>query len=318
MSTAKATNPPPTETVTKNDSEVAVELNEIAVFVRVVQTGSFTKAAQSLGSPKSTVSAKIQSLERRLGVTLLHRTTRQLHPTDEGEAFFRTCAEALSMVEAAEAIAASGQKTPSGRITVTGPVDLGRFFADFLRTFLERHKSISVDLVLTNRYVDLISEGVDVAIRAGHLKDSSLIAKRVVMNHRALYASPAYLKNAGEPRSPQDLAQHDCLRFGSPPVDEWHLVNRGRSVKVKVKGKVTVDDLSALRELTAQGHGIALIPSFSCREDLNEGRIVPVLADWKTEAAPLGVVYPTQRYQHPKVRVFVEEVASALKTFFTG
>lgn len=288
-----------------------MELNDIAVFVRVVQTGSFTKAAQVLGSPKSTVSAKVQSLERRLGITLLQRTTRKLHLTDEGETFFRSCAEALSLVEAAEAIASSGQKVASGRISVTAPIDLGRFLSEFLKGFLARYQGISIDLVLTNRYVDLIGEGIDLAIRAGPLKDSTLIAKRIIMNHRSLYASPAYLKAAGEPRTPQDLQLHQCIRFGSS--SEWNLVNRGRSARVKVKGRVAVDDLSTLRELTAEGHGIALIPAFSCREDLHQGRLAPVLGEWRTEASPLCVVYPAQKFQHPKVKVFIEEISEALR-----
>ena len=146
-----------------------MDISDVAAFVKVVQAGSFTQAARSLEAPKSTISAKVAALEKRLGVTLLKRTTRKLNMTAEGEAYFQACAQALAEIEAAETAIAQSQRTPQGRIVITAPVNMGRFLAQFLKHFLEQYPGINVDMLLTNRYVDLIGEGVDVAIRGGSL-----------------------------------------------------------------------------------------------------------------------------------------------------
>src|SRR4051812_8023987 len=160
--------------------------------------------------PKSTVSAKVAGLERRLGVSLLKRTTRKLHVTPEGDDFFRSCAKALGEIEAAEAAVASGRASPKGIVSMTAPAGLGHFLAVFLRGFLDRYPEIEVDLILTNRYVDLVGEGVDLALRAGELKDSTLVARRINTHQRGLVASPSYLEAAGALKHPDDLPSHAC------------------------------------------------------------------------------------------------------------
>lgn len=288
-----------------------MELSDIAVFVKVIQSGSFSEAARRLGAPKSTVSSKVSSLERRLGVTLLQRTTRKLHLTDEGDMFFQTCARALSEIESAEAIAAGGQKVPQGRVSVTVPNDSSKFLASFLKRFLAKYANIMVDLIVTNRYVDLIGEGVDIAIRAGTLKDSSLIAKRIATSRLALFASPDYIAEAGAPTHPKDLTDHRCILF-SKMKSEWELSHGRQRAKIKVTSVVTADDIGALKELASQGIGITLLPTFICRNDVEGKRLVPILPGWFVSSSPISVVYTAQKFQHPKIKVFIEELVKAM------
>lgn len=289
-----------------------LELSDIAVFVKVVEAGSFTEAARRLSAPKSTVSSKVSGLEKRLGVTLMQRSTRKLRLTDEGSVFFQSCARALSEIEGAEAVAAGGQKTPQGRITVTAPNDSGRLLSRFLKGFLARYPAVSVDLILTNRYVDLVGEGIDIAIRAGSLQDSALIAKKVTTTRRAMVASPSYIAGVGAPQHPKDLALHQCIVFSTAKSNEWELVHGRQRAKVKVGGQVSADDIVALKELALQGLGIALIPTFICRDEVHAKRLVPVLPGWSSDTSPICVVYPGRKFQHPKIRVFVDEIAAVL------
>lgn len=295
-----------------------MELSDIAVFVKVIQAGSFTEAARRLGAPKSTVSSKVSGLERRLGVTLLQRTTRKLRLTDEGEVFFQTCARALSEIESAEAVAAGGQKVPQGRVSVTAPNDTGRFLSRFLKQFLAKYPGVTVDLILTNRYVDLVGEGVDVAVRAGVLQDSALVAKKVATTHWALFASPAYIAAAGAPERPKDLSEHQCILFGTAKSGEWELASGKQRAKVRVQGMVTTDDIAALKELAAQDIGIALLPTFICRDEVAAERLAPVLAGWSSQASQISVVYTAQKFQHPKIRVFVDELAKEMAEVFAA
>lgn len=293
-----------------------MELSDVAVFVKVIQAGSFTEAAKRLDAPKSTVSSKVSGLERRLGVTLIQRTTRKLRLTEHGDAFFQSCVRALSDIESAEAIAASGQKTPQGRISVTAPNESSRIIAFFLKGFLARYPEIRVDLMLTNRYIDLIGEGVDVAIRAGTLKDSSLIAKKVANTHWSLFASPTYLAEAGIPKQPKDLASHRCILFASTKNEPMRITNGKQKAEVKVQGLVTADDLGALKALALQDLGIAQVPTFFCRDEVTAKKLVPVLPGWASEASPIGVVYTALKFQHPKIRVFVDEISKFLSDVY--
>lgn len=293
-----------------------MDLNEINIFAKVVQAGSFTGAARLLALPKSTVSAKVQSLEKRLGTSLLHRTTRKLHLTDEGDAFFKSCMKGLAELEAAEASARS--HLPKGTLRVTAPLDLGvRFMPTFLSGFVERYPEISVDLVLTGRVVDLISEGIDVAVRATVLKDSTMVARKIVTDRFQLFAAPAYLERAGRPRQPQDLARHRCVRHSRTQEREWSLVKGKSQVTVPVSGVVAADELSAVVEFVRAGLGIGLFPSFIAAEGLASGALEAVLPDWHWQAGTLYLVYPAQRHLHPKVRVFVDEAFDALKKYFS-
>ena len=290
-----------------------MDLNETAVFVKVVQAGSFTAAGRQLGLPTSTISTRVARLERRLGVTLLQRTTRRLSLTELGELYYRHAATGLGHMLEAEAALTASLGEPRGRLRVTAPADFGHAI---LVCLLERlHKAypeIHVDLLLTDSYLDLVAEGVDVAIRAGELRDSTLIAKRVGIACWALFASPAYL-DAGPPlASPRGLRRHRCLQFTSLGKGHWTLSNRKDSLTVPMEGNLIVNDLGVIRLMTLHGQGIGLLPTYICREDLQAGRLVRVLPSWQARADPIHLVYPRQRFVPPKLRVFMEAASLEL------
>src|SRR3954471_9709977 len=183
-----------------------MDLNEVRVFVQVARSGSFTAAAKRLGMPNSTVSAKVTALERRLEASLLKRTTRKLHLTEAGERYYERCARALGELEAADKDLSAAQLEPQGVLRITAPVDMGAAcLVELTRSFGVRYPKIQLDFLFTDRFVDLVGEGVDLAIRAGELEDSSLVARKLGESYMAPYASPAYLKKAGTPKSPHEL-----------------------------------------------------------------------------------------------------------------
>lgn len=291
-------------------------LDEISVFVAVVQTASFTKAANVLGMTKSTVSLKIANLEERLRTALLHRTTRSLRLTDEGEAFFNICSQALSEIENAEANATKGHSLPQGLLRVSVPTAFGiHLFPRFIAAFSARYPDIKVKIIVTNRFVDFAEDGVDVAIRAGVLKDSNLMIKRIGTSHFSLYASAKYLKEHGEPKTPQDLLKHRCLSF-SPIGGEWKLMKKDKVMAINIVDQIVVDDITLLKELAVNSCGIALITEFAAREELAKKTLLPVLPNWYAHATGIFVVTPPLRYQHHRVRVFVDDVAEAFEQEF--
>ena len=292
-----------------------MDLDGIAVFVKVVQAGSFSQAAKLLNMPNSTVSAKVAALEKRLGVTLLQRTTRRLHLTEAGEGYFRRCMTALEELHAAENELAIERGETKGVLRLTAPVELGRSaLPPVLDVLMKRHPAIEIDLIITNRLVDLVAENIDVAVRAGPLKDSGLIARRFVLGQFGLWASPSYLKNNSVPRNPDELKEHDCLRFAPFTGRKLQLTNGRERAQIALAGRITADDFEALRALAVLGWGIALLPSFLCAEEAKERKLVSVLPNWRGDSVSISVVYPAQRFVAPKIRAFItaaEELWSA-------
>ena len=292
-----------------------MDLDGIAVFVKVVQAGSFSQAAKLLNMPNSTVSAKVAALEKRLGVTLLQRTTRRLHLTEAGEGYFRRCMTALEELHAAESELESERSETKGVLRLTAPVELGRSaLPPVLDVLMKRHPAIKIDLIITNRLVDLVVENIDVAVRAGPLKDSGLIARRFVLGQFGLWASPSYLKNNSVPRNPDELKEHDCLRFAPFTGRKLQLTNGRERAQIALAGRITADDFEALRALAVLGWGIALLPSFLCAEEAKERKLVSVLPNWRGDSVTISVVYPAQRFVSPKIRAFItaaEELWSA-------
>ena len=283
-----------------------MDLDGIAVFVKVVQAGSFSQAAKLLNMPNSTVSAKVAALEKRLGVTLLQRTTRRLHLTEPGAGYFRRCLQALEGLQAAESELESERSETKGVLRLTAPVELGRSaLPPVLDVLMKRHPAIEIDLIITNRLVDLVAENIDVAVRAGPLKDSALIAKRFVLGQFGLWASPSYLKNNSVPRNPDELKEHDCLRFAPFTGRKLQLTNGRERAQIALAGRITADDFEALRALAVLGWGIALLPSFLCAEEAKERKLVSVLPNWRGESVSISVVYPAQRFVSPKIRAFI-------------
>ncbi|MGE3262956.1 MAG: LysR family transcriptional regulator [Bacteriovoracia bacterium] len=275
------------------------------IFVQVVVSGSFTGAAKALGIPKSTVSDKVAELERELGVTLMVRTTRKLNLTDVGKEYFRKAEVAVRQLQAASEEAAQAQSRPMGVLRITAPADLTYFnLMDFVAEYRRKYPEVVVDFDFTDRMVDLVAEGFDIAIRAGHLQDSSLMAKKVGTSYLVVVASPAYLRKAPPLKQPKDLAQHKCIKFSPAPFrDVWDLhPSQGKGVKVAVPDSILTSSLAAIKTLVALGEGVSLLPLELCKQEIAEKKFVRVLPGWSTSENPVHIVYPPQRYSSPKVR----------------
>ncbi len=292
-----------------------MDLNEISVFIKVVQAGSFRLAAKQLGMPNSTVSAKISSLEKRLGSTLIQRTTRKLKITEVGQSYYLKCLEGLEHIKNAEAEVNDHQEA-QGLLRITAPVELGAsFFPRLSSQFLKEHPKVTLDYLLTDLAVDLLSENVDLAIRAGNLKVSSLIAKKIGTVHFALFASPSYLKVHGSPKEPKDLSEHACLHFTQLNEENWKLSSSKSTVIAKIKQKIRSNDLNMLKALTMSGEGIALLPAFLCLEETQKNKMLRILPEWKSHAQPVHFVYPPQKFISPKLKSFIQYAFDPLKQF---
>lgn len=290
-----------------------MDLNQAAVFVKVVQAGGFSTAARLLGLPTSTVSHRVAMLEKRLGVTLLQRTTRRLHLTDAGQVYFDHASAGLVQMFDAEAAVTEATAEPRGLLRVTAPVDIGdQILASILCKMRSQWPKVDVELVLMNRYVDLVAEGIDVAIRTGNLQDSTLIARHAGIARWMAYASPDYLAGATTIDSPQALRHHRCLQFTPLGREIWTLYGSESSLTVPMSGQTIVNDIGLIMALTLAGEGVALLPVYLCRQACDEGRLVKVLPEWHAKADPIHVVYPRQRFMAPKLRAFIEVAVEEL------
>ncbi len=292
-----------------------MDLNEISIFIKVVELGSFIAAANSLDMPKSTVSAKISSLEKRLGVTLIRRTTRKLHITDVGKKYFEECQRALSQIQSAEELVSEGQTTPHGLLRVTAPVELGGALLPLVITeFNKKYPQVVLELILTDHTVDLIAEGIDIGIRTGRLKDSSLISKRLGNIYFAPFASPKYLKNNPVIKSPKDLEKYDSIVFSSLGTNEWQLMSGKEKQIVKPQKQTVANDLNLIKTLTISGMGVSLLPTFYCYNEVKTGKLTRILKNWQTDLRPVHFIYPSQKFVTPKIKAFIEVATNILKT----
>lgn len=292
-----------------------MDLNHVAAFVRVVQDGTFTAAARALGLPKSSVSRSIAQLEQDLGVRLLHRTTRKIHLTDAGTAFHNRVSRALSDIDEATSAASDLQHELRGPIRVTSPVDLGvAAVASIVSRFVKRHPEIHVEVRLSSRVVDLVTENFDLAVRAGPIRDETLVARRVANMGLYLCASRRYIERRGMPKSIEELADHDCLvlRTDSGTLP-WKLVSTsGQEVTVNPQGHIAADDISFLKKAALAGAGIGLFPDFLVPREVKAGKLVRVLPDWRITATFLNVVYPSSRYVPQRVVVLRDFLVAEL------
>lgn len=290
-----------------------MDINEVAIFIKVVQKGSFTGAALALDMPKSTVSMKITNLEKRLGVTLIKRSTRTLRVTPAGEAFFLRTIKGLEEIMAAEIAVKSENVEPQGLLRISAPVDLGNYILpELIKPFQKKYPKVKIDLFMTDRRVDFLSEEVDLAIRAGDLKDSSLIAKKVGEVEFRIFASPKYLKDRGAPKELRDLNSHDCILISTLSSTEWKLKYAKRSVTVPLPGKIIVNDMTLAKNLTIQGAGLALLPSYLCMSEVNSGKLIPILNECRSNVSPIHFVYPPQKYVPLATKAFIEMATATL------
>jgi DNA-binding transcriptional LysR family regulator len=294
-------------------------IENMRVFVRVVELGSLSAAGRHLRLSPAVVSHRLQQLENHLGVRLLNRTTRQLQTTEQGAAFYEAAQKALAAVQHAEDVVADAGGAPRGELRVTVPFGLGRrVLAPLVPAFQARHPGLGVRLRLSDHLLDLVREAVDVAIRLAVLADSSLIARKVADCPRLLCAAPGYLAAHGIPERPEDLLDHRCLllRFPGSQQYRWSLRTADGYEPFAVRGPFDADDGDVLTEWALLGQGIVLKPVFEVAEHLRAGRLARVLPDHPPEPVTLAVVYPHRRFLPAKVKAFadfmVQELAAAV------
>jgi DNA-binding transcriptional LysR family regulator len=293
------------------DNPTMDPLDGIAAFARVVDSGSFSAAARRLGISKSAVSAHVQRLEERLGIRLLNRTTRRLSVTEAGAAYYRHCARILAEAEAAEQAANALQREPRGTLRISAPDSFGwMHVAPAVPAFLKRYPDLSVEITLSWAHVNLLDEGLDLAIRIGVLENSALVVRKLAPSRLVVCAAPAYLKERGTPREPDDLAKHNCLCSSLLPWgDEWRLVGKRGEVQVAVGGSFRSNNAEMLRAAALDGIGVALLPTWAVAESLRTRALRRVLDAWEPPASTIYAVYPGNRLMSMKVRAFVDHLA---------
>jgi DNA-binding transcriptional LysR family regulator len=291
------------------------KLNAMATFVRIVDKGSLTAAAEGLDTSVPSVVRTLAALERALGVRLLNRTTRRLSLTDEGAQYLDHCRVILSAVQDFELGLASGHAQPRGRLALTSSVMFGRrYVAPIAADFIERHPEVTADLLFVDRVVSLVDEGIDVAVRIGHLKDSSLVAIRVGAVRRVVCASPEYLQRHGVPRKPADVTKHACVRHtGLAPRSEWHFRVGRRDVAVPISAAMTCNEIDSALTACTRGVGVGMFLSYQVAPASDAGELQYVLEDFETEPLPVHVVYPQTRLMSARVRAFVDECVMKLR-----
>ena len=284
----------------------------IEAFVRVAETRSFTEAAERLRTSKSAVSRQVAALEAELGARLFHRTTRSLTLTEAGRGYFERASRILADLEDANLSVSQLQAAPRGKLRVNAPMSFGFLhLAPAIPDFLFRFPDVEIEMIMNDRFVDLVDEGFDVAVRIGALEDSSLVARRLAPMRRVACASPGYLKSRGVPASPADLKAHDCLCYTNVSLGhEWRFVAAdGRPWPVEVKGRLATNNGDALRAAALRGLGMAYLPTFLVGGDLQEGTLVTVLEQFVPQDMSMSAVYPHARHLSPKVRAFVDFLA---------
>ena len=292
-------------------------LNEISVFVRAVELKSISAAARNLRISAAAASHRIQQLEEQMGARLLNRTTRSLQPTEAGRIFYQHALEVLAAVEHAKSSMAVASGAPAGQLRVAAPLHFGRhFLASMVSAFHTLYPKVEIRLRLSDHPIDLLSEGMDVAVRlATSLPDSSLVMRKLADCPRLLCASPAYLERRGRPSIPEDLRQHNCLILRLPGADElrWTLAAPGGPITVPVSGAFDADDGDVLTQWALQGAGVALKPYWEVADHLAKGELVPVLNEFPPEPLSLYLLYPHRHLLPAKVKVFSDFVAERTK-----
>jgi DNA-binding transcriptional LysR family regulator len=295
-----------------------VDLNEMAAFVRVVARGSFAAAAKELGVPPSTLSRRVSSLERRLGASLLTRTTRSLRTTEAGAAFFERCAPAVAQAEQAEQVVRSLAAAPRGTLRITAPsVFLHSLLIPTVTEYLRLHREVRVELAADDRTVDLVREGYDLAFRvAPALPDTSLVARKLGAPGHLLCASPRYLAHRAAPRAPSDLRDHAICAFGRERSSvAWSFWQKGRVVeRVRLTPRLLTSSEDALHAFCREGIGVALLPHGLGDQDLLDGRLQRVLGSYDVEPRNLYLVMPREKQGAPAVRAYLDVVAAFVRS----
>jgi DNA-binding transcriptional LysR family regulator len=287
-------------------------LDDVLIFVKVAHLQSISRAARSLGMPISTVSRRLSVLESRLGVSLLRRTTRRVTLTAQGREYCNHCREPLILLEEAERALVQGQRAPEGILKISVPVILGQeSFLDFLSGFLKAQPGIRIDLFITNLFLDLVAENIDVAIRFGELEDSSVVATRIGKSIRYVVASADYLKGRKLPVEPADLKLHECVMLNARNSEaDWDLVHGRKKARVRVAGPISSRDFNSVSTFVHRGHGIGLLPSTYCHEALARGSLIRLLPKWSSPQIPVFAVYTNRKFLPTRLSVFLNALAA--------
>jgi LysR family transcriptional regulator, regulator for bpeEF and oprC len=287
------------------------------IFTRVVECASFTRAADTLGVPRSSVSAAVQELEGRVGARLLHRTTRKVSPTQDGTAFYDRCQRVIADVEETENLFRQSAAQPSGRLRIDVPGRIGRLIiAPALPEFLERYPQIDIDLGVTDRAVNLVEDSVDCVVRVGLLSDSGLIARPIGRLALINVASPAYLARHGTPREINDLDKHWAVNYASPSsgrVEDWEWLEDGTLRTLPMRGRVTVNSAEAYIACCLAGLGVIQIPAYDVRSHLDAGELVELMPDYRAEPMPMTLLYSHKQHLSRRLHVFAEWLETLLK-----
>ncbi|MFJ3264783.1 LysR family transcriptional regulator [Serratia liquefaciens] len=292
-------------------------LAEMAVFVQVVESGSFSAAARRLGTSPSAASRSVAKLEQALALQLLHRTTRKLRLSEKGEEVFQRCRSMLDAAHSVMEFSGRGAVEPEGLVSVSVPKAVGRYVLHpHIPAFLRRYPKVDVRLRLEDRYMDLIDDRVDLALRITERPSPGLIGRQLMTIDHLLCATPAYLAQQGTPQHPQDLAQHSCIYLGETPNDaRWKFRQAGKTVTVNVRGRYAANHTGVRLDAVKQHIGIGSLPYFTARQALDDGEVVQVLPQWdflSSYHGGLWLLYAPNQYLPPKLRVFIDYLVACL------
>jgi DNA-binding transcriptional LysR family regulator len=289
-------------------------LTSMKVFAAVVDTGSFAAAAERLDMSRAMASKYVARLEEHLGTRLLQRTTRKLTLTETGAAYYERCVQILTDIRAAEEGAQHLTEAPRGMLRLTMPVSFGILhMGPLLADYMQRYPELKIDILLTDRRVDLLEEGLDLALRIGSLSESGLIARKLASDRLAICGAPDYLRRRGTPKTPADLARHNCLGYTySASGDEWRMEGADGAHTVKVGGSLRANNGDMVKLAALGGAGLVRQPLFLVGEDIRAGRLVEVLTDYRAPELGIYAIYPSRKHLSAKVRTFVDFLAEAL------
>lgn len=289
------------------------KLDAMAAFTRVVAKGSYAEAGRELGLTRSAVSKAVMELEQILGVRLLDRTTRRVSATEAGRAYYERCLDVLSQIEETELQVSRLNDEPRGTLRINAPMSFGiRYLGDAVAELSAAHPDLKVELILNDRFIDPLEEGVDVTVRIGTLADSSLIARKLAPARRVLIASPGYIAQYGRPKTPGDLINHRCLAYGQSTVNSlrWQLTRGEETITVPVASQLCSNNGEILRAAAIAGNGIAKLPTFIVGPDISEGRLEVLVPDYPPTELGIYALYAPNRYLAAKTRVLIDHLAA--------
>jgi DNA-binding transcriptional LysR family regulator len=287
-----------------------LDLNQLAVFIRVVEEGSFTAAGKALGMPKSRVSRMVADLETQLGVRLLHRTTRRLHLTEVGQGYYEHCRQSISDIHSAHSMLADREQDAHGLLRIAVPMVAGSgALGHYLARFQQQYPEVRLEVLHTEGQINLVEEGFDVGVYFGPMPDSSLVARTITTSDNVLVASPEYLARVGKPEHPRDLANMRCVKIGEGTAAvtyELHHANSQENCQVQVEPNIVINMVASAVNSIVHGAGVGAVPFLLAGEFIVSGQLVPIFQEWELKPQAISLAYPTRQYLPQKVRKFID------------